>query len=98
RGHGPDPRLTDHAARDPSASAGDPGPERMKPAPFAYVRPDSLAGAVAALHADGDARPIAGGQSLIPLLAMRRLRPSTLIDITRIPDLDRLAVSDGELV
>ena len=59
----------------------------MKPAPFDYVRPDSLAEACALLAADEDARVIAGGQTLVPMLAMRLARPAKLIDILRLPEL-----------
>lgn len=66
----------------------------MKPAPFAFVRPETLADAVAALAADPGAKVLAGGQSLVPLLSMRLASPSTLVDINGIPDLDRVEVSD----
>ena len=59
----------------------------MKPAPFAYVRPQSLAEACELLADDEDARVIAGGQTLVPMLAMRLARPATLIDILRLPEL-----------
>jgi CO/xanthine dehydrogenase FAD-binding subunit len=59
----------------------------MKPAPFDYVRPESLAEACALLAADEDARVIAGGQTLVPMLAMRLARPARLIDILRLPEL-----------
>ncbi len=62
----------------------------MKPAPFDYVRPGSIAEACALIAADEDARLIAGGQSLVPMLAMRLARPSRLIDISRIPELCRI--------
>ena len=54
----------------------------MKPPPFAYVRAPSLEEALAAL-ADGgeDAKPIAGGQSLVPALTMRLVRPTLLVDL-----------------
>jgi CO/xanthine dehydrogenase FAD-binding subunit len=60
----------------------------MKPAPFDYIAATSLDMAAAAL-ADGgdDAKIIAGGQSLVPLLNFRLLRPSILIDINRIESL-----------
>jgi CO/xanthine dehydrogenase FAD-binding subunit len=58
----------------------------MKPAPFDYVRPASIDEACAALAAD-DSVIIAGGQTLIPMLAMRLARPTRLIDIARIPGL-----------
>ena len=55
----------------------------MKPAPFDYVRPETLAEACALLAGDEDARVIAGGQTLVPMLAMRLARPARLIDIAR---------------
>jgi CO/xanthine dehydrogenase FAD-binding subunit len=58
----------------------------MKPAAFEYVVADSVEAAVAALAA-GDAKIIAGGQSLVPMLNFRLLRPATLVDINRIPGL-----------
>jgi 2-furoyl-CoA dehydrogenase FAD binding subunit len=68
----------------------------MKAAPFAYCRPASVDEAVDVL-AEGDAKVLAGGQSLVPVLAMRLGRPGTLVDITRLPGLDALSVSGGEL-
>lgn len=59
----------------------------MKPVAFGYVRPASVAEACAHLEEDENARILAGGQSLIPMLAMRLARPSCLVDITRIPEL-----------
>lgn len=59
----------------------------MKPAPFDYFRPESLSEACALLAADEDARVIAGGQTLVPMLAMRLARPAKLIDILRLPEL-----------
>src|SRR5438105_15177775 len=59
----------------------------MKAAAFAYSRPGSLDEACALLAADDGARVIAGGQTLVPLMAMRLARPSRLIDIARIPGL-----------
>jgi carbon-monoxide dehydrogenase medium subunit len=54
----------------------------VKPAPFEYVRAASVEEALAAL-ADGgdDAKPLAGGQSLVPALTMRLVRPSVLVDV-----------------
>ena len=49
----------------------------MKPAPFDYVRPSTLAEACEMLAGDEDARIIAGGQTLIPMLAMRLARPTS---------------------
>lgn len=59
----------------------------MKPASFQYVRPTTVAEACASLAADPDARVIAGGQTLVPMLAMRLSRPTVLVDISRIPEL-----------
>ena len=59
----------------------------MKPAPFQYARPENLDDACALLAADDNARLIAGGQTLVPLMAMRLARPSLLIDIARIREL-----------
>jgi CO/xanthine dehydrogenase FAD-binding subunit len=59
----------------------------MKPAPFEYSRPSDIDEACAMLAADDGARVIAGGQTLVPLMAMRLARPTRLIDIARIPGL-----------
>jgi CO/xanthine dehydrogenase FAD-binding subunit len=59
----------------------------MKPVAFEYARPATVGEACALLAQDGNARVIAGGQTLIPMLAMRLARPSCLIDIARIPEL-----------
>ena len=60
----------------------------MKPAAFDYVIADSIEMAVASLaDGGGDVKIIAGGQSLVPMLNFRLLRPSVLIDINRIGDL-----------
>jgi 2-furoyl-CoA dehydrogenase FAD binding subunit len=68
----------------------------VKPAPFAYVRPQGLRHALEALAADPGAKVPAGGQSLVPLLNMRLAAPSTLVDINALPDLDHVRVdADG---
>jgi aerobic carbon-monoxide dehydrogenase medium subunit len=69
----------------------------MKPAPFEYVRVDTVDAAVAALgRYDGNARCLAGGQSLVALLNMRLLRPSAVIDLNGVPGLDGIElVSEG---
>jgi CO/xanthine dehydrogenase FAD-binding subunit len=59
----------------------------MKPAAFEYARPESLEEACAMLARSDDARIIAGGQTLVPLMAMRLARPRLLIDIARIGEL-----------
>ncbi|MBP2308420.1 carbon monoxide dehydrogenase [Azospirillum melinis] len=70
----------------------------MKPAPFDYLRPATVAEALAAL-ADGgdDARVIAGGQSLMPMLNMRLVQPRLLIDLGRLEELRTLRAADGWL-
>lgn len=70
----------------------------MKPAPFEYVRPESIAEACALLAADEDARIVAGGQTLIPMLAMRLARPAKLVDIYRLPELNGIRSEEGVLV
>ena len=70
----------------------------MKPAPFEYIRPQSLAEACALLAGDEDARIIAGGQTLVPMLAMRLARPAKLIDIMRLPELAGIRPEDDALV
>ena len=62
----------------------------MKAAPFAYVRPAALDDVLAEL-AGGDGKVLAGGQSLVPVLAMRLGRPATLVDITAVEELHGFA-------
>ncbi|WP_020661415.1 FAD binding domain-containing protein [Amycolatopsis benzoatilytica] len=70
----------------------------MKAAPFAYVRPSSLSDAIAELASTGGGgKVIAGGQSLVPVLAMRLARPETLVDINSVPELDRVDTAGGYL-
>lgn len=69
----------------------------MKPAAFEYERPASVADAVAALGAADEAKILAGGQSLIPMMNFRLAAPPVLVDISRIPGLDRIEVRDGRL-
>jgi len=72
----------------------------MKAAPFAYSRPADVEEACALLADDDGARIIAGGQSLVPMMAMRLVRPTRLVDIARIASLsyvreDKDAVAIG---
>ena len=70
----------------------------MKAAPFDYVRPATVTEAVAALaEAGDDAKVLAGGQSLVPVLAMRLGRPAVLVDINAIAGLDELSLSEDTL-
>lgn len=62
----------------------------MKPAPFEYLRGESVGHVLDALAADEDARLLAGGQSLLPLMALRMTRPSTLVDVGDLAELDRV--------
>jgi carbon-monoxide dehydrogenase medium subunit len=66
----------------------------MKLPPLDYVRPDTLAEAIAILAAHGgNAKAIAGGQSLMPMLAFRLAAPELLVDIGRLPGLGRIDIS-----
>ncbi len=68
----------------------------MKPAKFDYYDPRSLDEALALLDShQGDAKVLAGGQSLMPLLNMRLARPNIVVDINRIKDLNYVRASDG---
>ncbi|NYD41013.1 FAD binding domain-containing protein [Nocardioides panaciterrulae] len=67
----------------------------MKPAPFAYRRPGSLPEALAALAGEPNAKVLAGGQSLVPLLSMRLAAPTLLVDINAVPGLDTIEVVEG---
>ena len=70
----------------------------MKPAPFRYARPQNLADAVELLAAaDHDVKILAGGQSLVPMLNLRLVRPSVLIDLNGVPGLDHGPGADGGL-
>jgi len=72
----------------------------MKPAPFEYHRPSSLAETFDLLERYGDdGRILAGGQSLVPALNMRLATPRAVIDINRVPDLDAIrATADGLVI
>ena len=67
----------------------------MKPPPFTYHAPGSVDEACTLLGTLEDAKVLAGGQSLIPLLNFRLARPQHLIDINRIAGLDRIYERDG---
>src|SRR5579871_3713467 len=85
------------AKDDPGRGAGDRG-SSVKAAPFEYRRPESLEEALEILAGSGDeAKPIAGGQSLVPLMAMRLARPAVLVDLDRIDRLKGLRRSGTEL-
>ena len=69
----------------------------MKPARFRYLRASTVDGALQALADNPDARVLAGGQSLIPLMNLRLVRPVCLIDINRVPALDRIGEDGGRI-
>jgi aerobic carbon-monoxide dehydrogenase medium subunit len=71
----------------------------MKPAPFEYFAPASVDEALELLDEHGDeAKILAGGQSLMPLMNMRLARPRVIVDINRLRDLDRItATAEGGL-
>jgi CO/xanthine dehydrogenase FAD-binding subunit len=69
----------------------------VKPAPFRYVRAESVDHALEAL-AEDDAKVLAGGQSLVPALNMRLVRPSVLVDINHVRDLGNTTLEDDALL
>jgi carbon-monoxide dehydrogenase medium subunit len=72
---------------------------RVKPAPFDYHAPTNVDEAVALLAEHGDeAKPLAGGQSLVPLLALRLARFAHLIDLNGVPNLATSSRQGHELV
>jgi CO/xanthine dehydrogenase FAD-binding subunit len=70
-------------------------PGRVKPPPFTYHAPTTVEEACALLASLEDAKVLAGGQSLVPLLNFRLARPQHLVDINRIDGLDRIYERDG---
>jgi len=71
----------------------------VKPAPFTYVRVASVEAAVAWLaRGGGEARLLAGGQSLVPMMNMRLVRPAVVVDVNGVPGLDGISpLADGGL-
>ena len=70
----------------------------MKPAPFEYFRPRSLDEALSLLAEHGsDAKPLAGGQSLIPAMNFRLATPSVLVDLNELGELSHISDVDGEI-
>ena len=66
----------------------------MKLPPFEYACPGSVAEAVALLAAhDGEAKPLAGGQSLVPMLAFRVTAPSLLVDLRKVLELRQIKIA-----
>jgi len=71
----------------------------MKAAPFAFIRAESLDHVLEQLaRHGGEAKPIAGGQSLVPMMAMRLARPALLVDINRLPELKTLEIGPRRVV
>src|SRR5271155_2064154 len=66
----------------------------MKPAPFDYQAPSTLREAIDLLASNPEALVIAGGQSLMPVLAFRLATPSLLVDLRRLPGLGNIVVGD----
>src|SRR2546422_3575481 len=70
----------------------------MKPPAFEYHAPGSIAETVELLGALEDAKVLAGGQSLVPLMNFRLARPAHLVDINPVAELSSIRLVDGELV
>lgn len=70
----------------------------MKPASFGYHRAATVADALAWLDADAEAKPMAGGQSLMALMNFRLARPTTIVDLKSLAELDRVFDDDSSLV
>ena len=70
----------------------------MKPPPFRYERPATLPEALALLAEHDDARPLAGGQSLVPMLNLRLAAPAVVVDLNGLAGLDDVAAIDDTLV
>ena len=69
----------------------------MKPPPFTYHDPATVDEAVAMLAEKENARLLAGGQSLMPMLNMRYVLPDDVIDINKIAELSSIEAKDGTL-
>src|SRR6202162_305623 len=70
-------------------------PRRVKPPPFEYHAPATVDEACSLLASLEDAKVLAGGQSLVPLLNFRLARPAHIVDINRVAGLDRIYERDG---
>src|SRR5205807_2992422 len=91
-----------HNHRDPAAKQRarcGPGRSSVIPGAFAYHRPNSVAEAVALLADLGDeARPLAGGHSLIPMMKLRLATPEHLVDLGAISALRGVTTDGGDIV
>jgi carbon-monoxide dehydrogenase medium subunit len=71
----------------------------MKPAPFKYTAPETVPEALSLLTEHGyDAKILAGGQSLVPMMNFRLVQPAVIVDINRIPDLSFIKKDKGLLL
>ena len=70
----------------------------VKPASFSYHAPRTLDDAIAKLRDLEDAKVLAGGQSLMPMMNLRFVSPANVVDINRIPELSSVRLVDGDLV
>ena len=70
----------------------------MKPAPFAYHRPQTVAEVVDVLARLDDAKLLAGGQSLMPMMNFRYVTPANVVDLNRVPELAGIAEDGDTLV
>jgi aerobic carbon-monoxide dehydrogenase medium subunit len=70
----------------------------MKPVAFDYERPRTIAEAVELLSGNPDAKILAGGQTLGPLLNLRLVQPAVIVDVTRIPELTRVEEDGGAVI
>src|SRR5690606_24508040 len=70
----------------------------MKPVPFELVTPGSVQEATEHLaRGEGDAKPLAGGQSLVPMLSMRLVRPQLLVDLSALRSLGYIRTEGADL-
>ena len=70
----------------------------MKPAPFLYHRPETVAEAIDLLSRLEDAKLLAGGQSLMPMMNFRYVTPANVVDLNRVPELSGIAKDGDTLV
>ena len=68
------------------------------PAPFELHRPETLEEAIRILGSNGDTKLLAGGHSLLPAMKLRISMPTALVDLGRIPGLDRIEQEGDQLV
>src|SRR5690606_7465591 len=88
--------VSEHAAQSDARVGGDPGGEGMIPVEFDYAAPDSLDEAIRLLAEGGDdAKPLAGGHSLIPLMKLRIAAPALLVDLRKVPGLHGIQRENG---